>query len=180
MAVHLTAEQRRVGCHKSVGAVTSSFRLTEGYDAPSLARRRWRRSVWSGHSSTWRCVAALSCSCSASGRRRPRRSRSWCYATSLRCCAASIHGPACSPPTERCLRRGAGCSHGRAGRCSWYDPRRHCCVAPTLGTLKRRPRYWIRSSRPARRTRRPDAGPLARRLPVRSGRGERSAPAHAR
>ena len=29
-------------------------------------------------SSTWRCVAALSCSCSVSGRRRPRRSKSWC------------------------------------------------------------------------------------------------------
>jgi len=49
--------------------------------------------LWSGHWSTWRCAAALSCSCSASGRRRPRRSKSWCYATSLRCCAASIHGP---------------------------------------------------------------------------------------
>jgi PPOX class probable F420-dependent enzyme len=44
--------RRRVGCQKSVGAVTSSFRLTEGYDAPSLARLPWRRSVWSGHSST--------------------------------------------------------------------------------------------------------------------------------
>jgi hypothetical protein len=27
------------------------------------------------------------------------------YATSSRCYAASIHGPACSPPTGRCLRR---------------------------------------------------------------------------
>ena len=34
--------------------------------------------LWSSRSSTWRCVAALSCSCSVSGRRRPRRSKSWC------------------------------------------------------------------------------------------------------
>jgi hypothetical protein len=57
---------------------------------------------------------------------------------------------------------------------------RHCCVAPTLSTLKRRPRYWIRSPRPARRTRRPTAGPLAPLPPARSGRGEGSAPTHAR
>jgi hypothetical protein len=56
----------------------------------------------------------------------------------------------------------------------------HCCVAPTLGTLKRRPRYWIRSSRPARRTRRPTAGPLAPLPPARSGRVERSGQTHAR
>jgi N-6 DNA Methylase len=62
----------------------------------------------------------------------------------------------------------------------WYDARGHCCVAPTLSTLKRRPRYWIRSSRPARRTRRPTAGPLAPLPPARSGRGEGSAPTHAR
>ena len=39
---HLADQLTRqgVGCHKSVGAVTSSFRLTEGYDAPSLARLR--------------------------------------------------------------------------------------------------------------------------------------------
>jgi hypothetical protein len=49
-----------VGCQKSIGAVTSSFRLTEGYDAPSLARLRRRRSAWSGHSSTWRYAAASS------------------------------------------------------------------------------------------------------------------------
>jgi hypothetical protein len=36
---------------------------------------------------------------------KARRSRSWYYATSWWCCAASIHGPACSPPTVRCSRR---------------------------------------------------------------------------
>jgi hypothetical protein len=38
-----------VGCQKSIGTVTSSFRFTEGYDAPSLAylRRRRSRVVWS-------------------------------------------------------------------------------------------------------------------------------------
>ena len=78
--------------------------------------------MWSGRSPTWRCATASSSSCSAPGRRRPRRSRSWCYATSLRCCAASIHGPAYSPRIVRC----AGCSHGIAGRRSWYGPRRWC------------------------------------------------------
>jgi hypothetical protein len=32
-------------------------------------------------------------------------SRSWSYATSSRCYAASIHGPACTRRTGRCLRR---------------------------------------------------------------------------
>jgi hypothetical protein len=38
-----------VGCQKSIGTVTSSFRLTKGYDAASLAylRRRRSRAVWS-------------------------------------------------------------------------------------------------------------------------------------
>jgi putative transposase len=38
-----------VGCQKSIGTVTSSFRLTKGYDAFSLAylRRRRSRVVWS-------------------------------------------------------------------------------------------------------------------------------------
>jgi hypothetical protein len=50
--------------------------------------------VWCSRSSTWRCAAASSWCCSASARRRPRRSRSWSCATSSRCYAASIHGPA--------------------------------------------------------------------------------------
>jgi transcriptional regulator with XRE-family HTH domain len=49
-----------VGCQKSIGAVTSRYRLTEGYDAPSLARLRRRRLVWSGRSSTWQCAVSLS------------------------------------------------------------------------------------------------------------------------
>jgi putative transposase len=38
-----------VGCQKSIGTVTSSLRLTKGYDAASLAylRRRGSRVVWS-------------------------------------------------------------------------------------------------------------------------------------
>jgi hypothetical protein len=62
-----------------------------------------------------------------SRRQRPRRSRSWCYATSWRCCAASTPGPGCSPPTECCSWRSAGCCHGHAGRCSWCSQRR-CCA----------------------------------------------------
>jgi hypothetical protein len=47
LAVRLSAE--RVGCQKSIVAVTSSSRLTKVLDAPSLARFPWRRSgvVWS-------------------------------------------------------------------------------------------------------------------------------------
>src|SRR5512132_3287576 len=43
------ALDQRVGCQKSIGTVTSSFRLTKGYDASSLAylRRRRSRVVWS-------------------------------------------------------------------------------------------------------------------------------------
>jgi len=98
-------ELHPVGCQKSIVADTGKFRLPKDYDAPSLARlRRWRL-VWSGRSSTWRYAVSLSWSCSASGRRRPRRSRSWCYATSLRCCVASIHGLICSPRIVRCSLR---------------------------------------------------------------------------
>jgi hypothetical protein len=93
------------GARSRSGAVTSRYHLTEGYDAPSLARLRRRRLVWSGRSSTWRCAVSLSWSCCAFARRRPTRSRSWCYARSSRCYAASIHGPAYSPPTGRCSRR---------------------------------------------------------------------------
>ncbi len=121
-----------MGCQKSVGVVTSRSRLTEGYDAWSLARLRWRRPVWSGRLSTWQCVAAWSRSCSAAGRHRPSRSRSWCCATSLRCCAASIHGLLCSLPTTRCLRRCAVCSHGCAGRACW-SPRDPAALAPADG-----------------------------------------------
>jgi hypothetical protein len=64
-------------------------------------------------------------------------------------------------PRRRGTPQRAGCRGGR-----------HCCVAPTLSTLKRRPRYWIRSSRQAHRTRRPTAGPLAPLPPARSGRVE--------
>jgi hypothetical protein len=103
--------------------------------------------VWSGRSSTWRCAAASSWSCSASARRRPTRSRSWSCATSSRCYAASIHGPACTRRTGRCLRRCAACSHGRGGRCSWCNPRRCCAgtgawwpgAGPTPSKSKGRP-----------------------------------------
>jgi DDE_Tnp_1-associated/Transposase DDE domain len=57
---------------------------------------------------------------------------------------------------------------------------RRCCVAPTRGMLKRRPRSRIRSPRPAHRTRRPAAGSPAPQRPARNGRAERSAPTHAR
>jgi hypothetical protein len=56
----LDVAEQRVGCQKLIVAVTSSSRLTRDYDAPSLARFPWRRFVWSGRSSTWRCAAALS------------------------------------------------------------------------------------------------------------------------
>jgi len=48
-ALRVRARSRRVGCQKSIQAVTSSYRLTEGYDAPSLVRPRRRRFgvVWS-------------------------------------------------------------------------------------------------------------------------------------
>jgi hypothetical protein len=55
-----------------------------------------------------------------------------------------------------------------------------CCVAPTRGRLKRRPRSWIRPPAPARRTRPPPAGPLAPQPPARNGRAGGSAPRHAR
>jgi hypothetical protein len=55
-----------------------------------------------------------------------------------------------------------------------------CCVAPTRGRLKRRPRSWIRPPGPARRTRPPPAGPLAPRPQARSGLVADSARSHAR
>jgi exodeoxyribonuclease V alpha subunit len=54
-----------------------------------------------------------------------------------------------------------------------------CCVAPTRGRSKRRPRTWIRPPGPARQTRPPPAGSLAPRQPARNVRAERSAPTHA-
>jgi hypothetical protein len=49
-----------VGCQKSIRAVTSRSRLTEGYDASSLACLAAGGLVWSGRSSIWRCGTALS------------------------------------------------------------------------------------------------------------------------
>jgi 1-deoxyxylulose-5-phosphate synthase len=54
-----------------------------------------------------------------------------------------------------------------------------CCVAPTRDRLKRRPRSWITSPGPARRTRRPPAGSPAPQRPARSIRAGRSARTHA-
>jgi len=48
------------GCQKSIGAVTSKYRLIEDYDAPSLARLRRRRLVRFGRSSTRQCAVSLS------------------------------------------------------------------------------------------------------------------------
>jgi hypothetical protein len=81
-------------------AVTGMYRLTKDYDAPPLARFPWRRSrvVWSFVYLVLRRALELVLLCFRSA--RPRRSRSWCYATSLWCCAASIHGPAWSRKIE--------------------------------------------------------------------------------
>jgi hypothetical protein len=59
--------------------------------------------------------------------------------------------PRLQPPTERCLQRGAGCSHGRAGRRSWYDPRPYCAGIgawwPVAGPIRPHPRADLRSPR---------------------------------
>src|SRR5215217_3089263 len=121
------AEQIPVGCQKSIRAVTSRSRLTEGYDASSLACLAAGGLVWSGRSSTWHCGAASSWSRSASGRRRPRRSRSWCCATSLWCCAAA-------GPTTRARKAEAGWRW----RSSSQDAARWWTRAPSSP----RPRCW--------------------------------------
>jgi hypothetical protein len=50
----------RVGCQKQIMAGHQQLPRDEDYDAPSLVRRLGGGLVWSGHSSSWRCVAALS------------------------------------------------------------------------------------------------------------------------
>jgi AAA ATPase domain len=57
---------------------------------------------------------------------------------------------------------------------------RLCCVAPTRGRLKRRPRSWIRPPWPARRMRPPPAGSPAPRPPARNGHAAGSVRRHAR
>jgi hypothetical protein len=47
-----------VGCQKSVVAVTSRYRLTKDYDAPSLIILTGGGLVWSGRSSTSHCAVS--------------------------------------------------------------------------------------------------------------------------
>jgi hypothetical protein len=59
VAEHLAPFAEGVGCQKSVVAVTSRYRLTKDYDAPSLIMLTGGGLVWSGRSSTWRCAVSL-------------------------------------------------------------------------------------------------------------------------